>query len=72
MIHILTLNFFSLECWDGEPNTRPHIRKVVELLKALISENDQTRNLSEDVDDNKVFDDGKLFKSKCFFNINFY
>ncbi|RIA93654.1 kinase-like domain-containing protein [Glomus cerebriforme] len=44
-------------CWDGDPNRRPHIERVVKTLIALIPENEQKHNLSTGIDDCPDLDD---------------
>ncbi|CAB5361469.1 unnamed protein product [Rhizophagus irregularis] len=49
------------ECWDGDPNKRPHIGEVVQILKTLVQENEENEgdiipretrmNLEDDTDE---------------------
>jgi TPR repeat protein len=51
---------FELECWGGEPDSRPTINQVVDLLKAmiteteLITENPQLSNVSNEQEINET------------------
>ncbi len=57
---------FFLECWDGEPENRPPMCKVVERLKMIIAQSniniDNYQNKSFDRINNQISDECIIFK----------
>ncbi|PKK77531.1 kinase-like protein [Rhizophagus irregularis] len=59
------------ECWEGEPNERPNIQKVVLTLKSIISpeRNDTTMDdINEEINNREM---GKLASKSCELTMNF-